>query len=382
MSRRSWAFDVVVTLLVMSTFVLRSDVRGVSGTSAVIQMLCCLPLVVRRVHPAPVFWTLAALFATVPLWSEITGPNLALLVALYTVAAYQSRLRAAVAAVGLDIVFITTLNTSPQVTLTDSVIFTLAATAAAIGLGLWTATRRTYLAELKDRAERLERERDQQHELAVQTERARMTREMHDIVAHHLTVVVALSDAAARTAVKSPERAAEVMRQVSATGRQALAETRRVLDGNSSAQNGSGADPHDRDPVPDLGGLDALLENVRAAGLPVAYEVTGRMEDVVVGPGVQLTLYRLVQESLTNTMKHAGAGASARVGLSFGKDEVLVTIEDDGGGLRAAPAPERGGGRGLTGMRERVHAYGGEVGSGPMSPAGWQVHARIGVRPE
>ncbi|GAA3612176.1 sensor histidine kinase [Kineosporia mesophila] len=382
MSRRSWAFDVVVTLLVMSTFVVRADVRGLSDTSAVIQMLCCLPLVLRRVRPTPVFWTLAALFSTVPLWSEVTGPNLALLVALYTVAAYRSRLRAAIAAVGLDIVFITTLNTSPQVTLTDSVIFTFAATAAAIGLGLWTGTRRTYLAELKDRAERLERERDQQHELAVQTERARMTREMHDIVAHHLTVVVALSDAAARTAVKAPERAAEVMRQVSATGRQALAETRRVLDGNAPAPGGSGADPPERAPVPGLDGIDALLENVRAAGLPVSYEVTGKMEDVVAGSGVQLTLYRLVQESLTNTLKHAGAGASARVELSFGKDEVLVLIEDDGGGRRAEPAPERGGGRGLTGMRERVHAYGGEVASGPMSPAGWRVRARIEVLPE
>jgi signal transduction histidine kinase len=369
--RRRWASDVLVTLVVMASVVLRGDQTPADWRAAMIEMVFVLPLVFRRAYPSTVFTLLLVLFGTLPLWSEVSGPNLGLLIALYTVAANQSRLRATVAAVALDLVFIVTVASSPRISFVDAVIFGTAATAAALGLGLWIATRRSYLAALRERAERLERELDQQHELAVATERARMTREMHDIVAHHLTVVVTLSDAAARTAVKSPEQAAEVMRQVSATGRQALAETRRVLAGDQ-------ADPHsEREPVPDLGGVDALLEGVRTAGLPVSYQVSGGPGMAPIEPGVQLTVYRLVQEALTNTLKHAGPGAKATVRLTYLGHGVSVEIEDDGGGRPARPAPERGGGRGLTGMRERVHAYGGEVQSGPRMPAGWRVSARI-----
>ena len=370
-SRRAWAFDLLVTLFVMATVVLRGNQPPENARAAVIEMACGLPLLFRRIHPSTVFAVLLVLFGTLPLWVDVSGPNLGLLVALYTVAANQSRIRAAVAAVLLDIVFVLTVASTPDISVIDAIIFGTAATAAALGLGLWIATRRSYLAALRERAERLERELDQQHELAVATERARMTREMHDIVAHHLTVVVALSDAAARTAVKSPEQAAEVMRQVSATGRQALTETRRVL---------TGGDATEREPVPDLGGVDALLEGVRTAGLPVIYQVSGDPGAAApIEPGVQLTVYRLVQEALTNTLKHAGPGAMATVRLTYVGGGVAVEIEDDGGGRPARPAPERGGGRGLTGMRERVHAYDGEVESGPRRPAGWRVSARIGV---
>ncbi len=369
-SRRAWGFDLLVTVFVMATVVLRGNQSPADPRAAAIEIALVLPLTLRRLYPSTVFAVLLVLFGTLPLWVELSGPNLGLLVALYTVAANQSRIRAAVAAVLLDAVFIVTVASSPNISLIDALIFGTAATAAALGLGLWIATRRSYLAALRERAERLERELDQQHELAVATERARMTREMHDIVAHHLTVVVALSDAAARTAVRSPEQAAEVMRQVSATGRQALAEARRVL---------AGGDPTEREPVPDLGGVDALLEGVRTAGLPVTYQVSGDPGAAPIEPGVQLTVYRLVQEALTNTLKHAGPGATATVRLTYVGGGVAVEIEDDGGGRPARPAPERGGGRGLTGMRERVHAYGGEVESGPRRPAGWRVSARIGA---
>ncbi|GLY18358.1 sensor histidine kinase [Kineosporia rhizophila] len=378
-TRREWTSDVLLTLLVMATVVLRSDVPPVSDTAAAIEMFLVLPLVLRRVFPSTVFVVLLVLFGTLPLWSTVSGPNLAVLVALYTVAANQSRVRASVAALALDITYVVLVSASPRVNWVDALLVCTAATAAALALGLWIGTRRSYLAELRDRAERLERERDQQHELAVATERARMTREMHDIVAHHLTVVVALSDAAARTAPRSPEQAAEVMRQVSATGRQALAETRRVLNGSNGSSEGEG---DGRAPVPDLRGIDDLLEGVRTAGLPVSYQVAGDPGKVAIEPGVQLTVYRLVQEALTNTMKHAGAGATATVRLEYGDSRIAVEITDDGGGRRAAAAPSRGPGRGLTGMRERVHAYGGEVDSGPRHPAGWRVSARIAAGPQ
>jgi len=243
--------------------------------------------------------------------------------------------------------------------------------AAALGLGLYSAARRAYLAELHDRADRLERERDQQGALAAAAERARIAREMHDVVAHHLTVMVTLSEAAAAASARSPERAAEVMRSVSATGRRALADTRRLL---GVLRQRPGDDPAAAlAPVPDLTQLDALIEEVRSAGLQTTLEVCGQAPDVPAG--VQLTVYRLVQEALTNTLKHGGTGARATVRLRYLPGELRVDIDDDGAGA-TAPAPAGVGG-GLIGMQERIHAYGGDVQAGPRQPAGWNVSARL-----
>ncbi|HEV2257308.1 MAG TPA: histidine kinase, partial [Streptosporangiaceae bacterium] len=250
-------------------------------------------------------------------------------------------------------------------------IFLSGLVAAALGLGLYFSTRRAYLAELRDRAERLERERDQQVALAAAAERARIAREMHDIVAHHLTVMTTLSDAAIATSVTSPERATEVMRRVSATGRRALADTRRLL-GVLRQRPGQDAD-EDLQPVPDMAQLDALIEQVRSAGLDTTLEIHGAEPDVP--PGVQLTVYRLVQEALTNTLKHGGAGAHATVRLQFLPGELQVDIDDDGAGATAPATANVGGG--LVGMRERVHAYGGAVQAGPRPAGGWRVTARL-----
>jgi signal transduction histidine kinase len=246
-------------------------------------------------------------------------------------------------------------------------IFASGMVTAALGLGLYSATRRAYLAELHDRAERLERERDQQGALAAAAERARIAREMHDIVAHHLTVMVTLSDAAVAASAASPERAAEVMRSVSATGRRALADTRRLL-GVLRQRPGENLQP-----VPDLAQLDALIEQVRSAGLETTLEIRGAAPDVPAG--MQLTVYRLVQEALTNTLKHGGPGARAAVHLEFGPGELRVDIDDDGVGATAPATASVGGG--LVGMRERVHAYGGDVRAGPGQPGGWKVSARL-----
>jgi signal transduction histidine kinase len=254
-----------------------------------------------------------------------------------------------------------------------------AVVAAALGLGLYTGARRALLAELRERAARLERERDQQGELAAVTERARIAREMHDIVAHHLTVMVALSDGAAAAAPSDPARSADAMRAVSATGRQALSETRRLLGVLREPVDAETGDPVTaRQPVPGLGDLDGLLDGVRAAGLPVSYEVRGTAE--VLPPTVQATVYRLVQEALTNTLKHGGPAARAVVRIEYRDDEVALDVVDDGAGA-TAPVPA-GVGRGLAGMRERVHAFGGEVQSGPRTAGGWQVHARLHITGE
>jgi signal transduction histidine kinase len=234
-------------------------------------------------------------------------------------------------------------------------------------VGLYVGTRRAYLAELRDRARRLERERDTSSALAAAEERARIAREMHDSVAHHLTVIVALSDGALRAVTRSPAEACDAIRDVSGTAREALAETRRLL---GVLRAGSGTEP--RRPLPGLADLDDLVAHVRAAGLPVRYERTGTAADLPTG--VQLAVFRLVQEALTNTMKHAGPHASAAVRLQLSPGEVRVDVEDDGTGGTAAPG---GAGGGLTGMRERIRVFGGELDCGPRDPQGWRVSARL-----
>jgi signal transduction histidine kinase len=224
---------------------------------------------------------------------------------------------------------------------------------------------------LTDRAERLEGERDQQVALAAAAERTRIAREMHDIVAHNLTVMVTLSEAAAAAVPAAPERSAEIMRDVSAVGRGALADTRRLLGvlRQDSAQPAADA----LRPVPGLAQLDELVGQVRSAGLDTTLEIGGQVPDL--SEAMQLTVYRLVQEALTNTLKHAGQGARATVRLRFLPGELRVDIRDNGAGN--AGTPPRGSGSGLPGMRERVRAFGGDVEAGPLEPHGWQVSARL-----
>jgi signal transduction histidine kinase len=198
-------------------------------------------------------------------------------------------------------------------------------------------------------------------------ERARIAREMHDSVAHHLTIIVALSDGALRAVTRAPEEAASAIRDVAGTARQALTETRRLL---GVLRTDSGPEP--RQPLPGLADLESLLGHVRAAGLPVRYERSGSAADLP--PAIQLAVFRLVQEALTNTMKHAGPGASAAVRLQLTAAEVRVDVEDDG----VSPSPKSAaGGGGLIGMRERISAYGGDLDFGPRDPRGWRVTARL-----
>jgi signal transduction histidine kinase len=311
-----------------------------------------------------------------------TANGLALLIALYTVATMRPRREALACAAVYELYIVAFTIWLEGSSWWYPAIFLSGLVGAALGLGLYSATRLAYLAELRDRAARLERERDQQGALAAAAERARIAREMHDIVAHHLTVMVTLSDAAIAVSDSSPqssERATAVMRRVSATGRTALADTRRLL-GVLRASPGEDA-AESRQPVPDLAQLDALIEQVRIAGLDTTLEVSGESPDVPAG--VQLTVYRLVQEALTNTLKHGGPGARATVRLRFQPGELLVDIDDDRAGASPGttpPSPVRAtstAGSGLVGMRERARAYGGDVQAGPRQPGGWTVSARL-----
>jgi signal transduction histidine kinase len=365
-----WAFDVLVALAASAVAVPVTihDNGRPQPLVIVVLALGTAPLVVRRIWPLPVFGAVLAINLAAGLAGHAHPLNgAAVLVALYTVAATRPRRDALACAALLELPVVAGLLAFAGSTWWYDAIFVTGLVAAALGLGLYTATRRAYLAELHDRAERLERERDQQGALAAAAERARIAREMHDIVAHNLTVMVTLSEAAIAASAASPERATDVMRKVSATGRRALADTRRLL-GVLRQRPGE-----DLQPVPGLAQLDMLIEQVRAAGLDTTLEIRGAAPDVPAG--VQLTAYRLVQEALTNTLKHGGAGARATVRLEFLPGELRVDIDDDGAGALAPATASIG--SGLVGMQERVHAYGGDVQAGPRQPGGWKVSAQL-----
>ena len=374
-SPRSWAFDIGCAIaagaasLAHFSFGQTAQPAHLSlAASLIVAVLTAGALPLRRVWPGPVFlWTLVAAAVLAQWPAHGTLFPVALAIALYTVAATMRRAEAlAAAALAAGVVVLVVAQDGTRhwaLAITDAVGFA----GAVLLVGLYVGTRRAYLAELRDRAQRLERERDASSALAAAEERARIAREMHDSVAHHLTVIVALSDGALRAVTRSPDEACDAIRDVSGTARQALAETRRLL---GVLRGGFGQES--RQPLPSLADLDDLVARVRAAGLPVRYERTGAAADLPTG--VQLAVFRLVQEALTNTMKHAGPRASAAVRLQVSPGEVRVDVEDDGTGGTAEPGAAGGG---LTGMRERIKAFGGELDCGPRDPRGWRVTARL-----
>jgi signal transduction histidine kinase len=242
---------------------------------------------------------------------------------------------------------------------------------AAFFIGTTVQTRRAYLAALVDRAARAERERDQQARLAATAERARLAREMHDVVAHSLTVVVTLAEAAAVATESDPPAARAAMGQVASTGREALTEMRRLL-GVLRTEPGSDLDGGAAlAPVPGLDRLDVLIGSVRSAGLPVRLTVSGRSRPLP--PTLDATAYRVVQEALTNVLKHAVAPTGVDVVVRWTPGEVSLAVTDDGRAVAATGAP----GHGLPGMRERLALFDGEVTAGPTTAGGWAVRARL-----
>ena len=227
-------------------------------------------------------------------------------------------------------------------------------------------TRRAYYAELEERAARLHREREAQSKAAVAAERARIARELHDVVAHNVSVMVVQADGAAYVLDAAPDQA-----------KQALAEMRRLL-GLLRAGDDAGGEYV---PQPGVDQLADLIDQVRGAGLPVSFEVAGQARPL--SSGVELTAYRIVQEALTNVRKHGGDGASASVLLGFRDTALDLLIEDDGRGARrelyAQGGPD-GLGQGLIGMRERIGMVGGTLDAGPRPGGGFRISAVLPLR--
>ncbi|TLS44327.1 two-component sensor histidine kinase [Streptomyces montanus] len=224
----------------------------------------------------------------------------------------------------------------------------------------------------------LQKEKDQQARLAVAQERARVSKEMHDILGHTLAVMVGLADGAAGLTETKPQRGAETLRIIADSGRGALAELRRLLavigDDNDRPPDAPLA------PQPGLADLDPLIERVRAAGPSLTLSTDGDL--TALAPGLQLAVYRIVQEALTNTLKYAAADTSISVRVAVRSETVHVDVEDTGP-LHAPRSRRRsaGSGRGLVGMRERAAIYQGQVTAGPNQEGGWSVHARLLTTP-
>ena len=256
-----------------------------------------------------------------------------------------------------------TLGDTRLSSITSLVIFSL----AAVAIGTGVHNRRVHLAALVDRANRLAVERDQQVRLAAATERARIAREMHDVVAHSLSVMIALADGAGAALDRSPDRAREAVTALSATGRTALADMRRVL--------GMLRDPAaPLDPQPGVPDLTGLIAGFRDAGRPVRTTFAG--SPLPPDPGLQLAVFRIIQESLTNVLRHARGTGQVDLVVEYANGRVETIVTDSGGMLPTATPRDVGGGKGLIGMRERAAVYGGGVEAGPHR-AGWRTHATL-----
>jgi signal transduction histidine kinase len=234
-------------------------------------------------------------------------------------------------------------------------------------MGEFIGARRAYQREMEQRLVLLETERDQQAKIAVGEERSRIARELHDVVAHAVSVMIVHADGAAYTIRSQPEVAENAVRTIADTGRQALTEMRRLL----GVLRSDDAETQWA-PQPDARGVVELAENTRAAGVPVRLEITGDVDDLPVGVG--LSVYRIVQEALTNTIKHAGAGTTAMVRLARMPEELRLEVTDDGFGT-PHDVVKVSGGNGLIGMRERAAVLGGEFEAGPNPGGGWRVRA-------
>jgi signal transduction histidine kinase len=357
--------------------------QGPTGTPLLIGLFAALtvaPLAVRRTRPVlSVALVYSATLAQMLVGFPILLPaNLFVLVALFSVTVYGPRW-AHVTAIGSGLVgcgllgAMLGMQSGPGNVLfatVFSMIFVGMVFIATWAFGLVRRARRETYTALRDRTERLEVERDQQARIATAAERSRIAREMHDIVAHSLSVMIAQADGGRYAAGQDPEAAARTLGTISETGRAALADMRRLLgvlrDDPDDARGDGGA--AERTPQPAAGDITALVEQVRASGMRVSLVRMGTARTLP--PGTGLTLYRICQEALTNILKHAGPDPSVTVVVTWERRGVKVEIDDDG---RGASADSDGAGQGLLGMRERAAMFGGTVTSGPRPGGGFRV---------
>jgi signal transduction histidine kinase len=240
-------------------------------------------------------------------------------------------------------------------------------------LGRSLRLRRAYLNELEARARRLERARAADARAARTEERSRIARELHDVVAHHVSVMTVQAGAARRILERDPQAVRDALTTIEQMGRTALGEMRRLVGVlRTEAEPARG----ELSPQPGVSDVGELVDHLRETGLQVQLWIEGESRSL--SPGVDLAAFRLIQEALTNTLKHAGPQARAWVRIHYTDWQLTVEVEDDGRGLAAGLGQANGSrGHGLVGMRERVALYGGDLRIGPRSGGGFEVRARF-----
>jgi signal transduction histidine kinase len=352
-----------------------ADMRAHGWAAAVASSnLCAVPIALRRVAPwAAVVLITAALVVGAMITIQPVTVVVAIVVLTYSTAAHFPLRRAvlALAVLWLPVLAINALTpdaAKPEDMSTAYIMFLNGLLGmVCFFIGRTVHARRASVQALEERARAAEENQRALAEQAVTDERRRIARELHDMVAHHVSVMGVLATGARRVLRRDPDATDEALATIEDTSRATLREMRRLLDVlRTDAEPAA-----ELAPQPGLAGIEALVEQVREAGLPVSLRVDGSPGSLA--PGVALTIYRIVQEALTNALKHAGA-ATAQVRLSFGVYWLIVEIFDTGRG--PAPGPDHVG-HGLVGMRERVALYGGTLRTGPRPGGGFRVYAKI-----
>jgi signal transduction histidine kinase len=365
---------VALSLAALSLVAFATGARDLGPTgafTAVLLLLESLPLILRRRYPLAV--VLLVLGATIfhiaitPEGEELTA-GLGLLVALYTAGERLDR-ATSLALVGLTgaIVAAQFVGRGGLPAGLQSLIQTELILAVAWLVGDVSRVRGLYTKTLELQTQLMQREREERARMAVLEERARIARELHDVVAHHVSVIVIQAGGAMRAMERRPVEARTALEAIESTGRQALTEMRRFL--------GMLGEGEMQEPMPGLDRLDDLLDHIRSAGMPVELTVQGRPRPL--DPGLELSAYRIIQEGLTNSLKHAGRGR-AQVTVRFQPNALEISIEDErepGMLPEVEPAHD---GRGLVGMRERVAMFRGTFAAQPTTN-GFRVTARLPV---
>jgi signal transduction histidine kinase len=371
-------FDVTIVvallLVVAIGFVTDSQPRDAALVSAAVATLQVLTLIFRRVRPALCI-TLLGLFSLLqlPLTDIPTFGQAAVPVAIFSAAAWGSRQVGLIAlTLGLVGAIIGPLDWTVGGSLgfqqaVAGVVMSGLVVVTSWAFGTLARTRQAYVGELIERGIRLERESAQKAELAATEERTRIAREMHDVVAHGLSVMIVQADGARYQLERDPALTGRALEAISATGRESLREMRRMLGLLRADEDLNGTRPQ-----PGLADLELLLAQDLGPDITLESQVSGDLDRLP--PGLGLATYRIVQEALTNVRKHAGPGSHVTVRLSVDQGHIDVLVRDDGRGA-SAPTDEQG--HGIVGMRERVALYGGTLEAGPRHGGGFEVHASI-----
>ena len=391
-SRQAGAVDmaiaVVTTVAAVWTSVARARAYydGQPGPDLLLLFVVALtaaPLAFRRRYPATAFCLMMA--AVLVAHNYITTVTFAAVIfAAYSAVVYSRYRRLALLSVAVATIIVTALfpDTTPPVPARFTALLILAPTVA---VALAVRTWRQRAGDSAERLRRAEAEHEAETRRAVEAERTRIASELHDVVTHNVSVMVVQAGAARSVLGSSPgqapetQTAIEALLAVEASGRVAMGELRHLLGLLAPAGEAPGLDDAALVPQPDIGQVRALVDRVRAAGLPVELVITGAR---ALPPGVDLAAYRVVQEALTNVIKHANQARTV-VSIEYQPRDLLITVTDDGQAA-GGPAPSRppgAGGRGLIGLRERVALYGGELDAGPRPGGGWRVRARIPLEP-